>query len=64
MRARGRRLGRRVGDLQDTQGLGVAAPSPTIIGFAFVQESAMAIYQLGDDAPRIAPSAWVADSAR
>lgn len=24
----------------------------------------MAIYQLGDDAPRIAPSAWVADSAR
>ncbi len=23
----------------------------------------MAIYQLGDDAPRIAPSAWVADSA-
>jgi len=24
----------------------------------------MAIYQLGDDAPRIAPSAWVADSAQ
>jgi carbonic anhydrase/acetyltransferase-like protein (isoleucine patch superfamily) len=24
----------------------------------------MALYQLGDDAPRIAPSAWVADSAQ
>ncbi|MDO9075547.1 MAG: gamma carbonic anhydrase family protein, partial [Rubrivivax sp.] len=24
----------------------------------------MAIYQLGDDAPRIAPTAWVAESAQ
>ena len=29
-----------------------------------MQEARLAIYQLGDDAPRIAPTAWVADSAQ
>jgi hypothetical protein len=53
-------LGLRIGDQQDLSARCLSSIRK-IMRFA-VAGGALAIYQLGDDVPRIAPGAWVAET--